>query len=134
MRAALIDGVLVYVVSGILIFGFSLFAFRAAGSPLERVFTTIAALIAYAGPTLYYTVCNAEGGQTLGKMGGRIAVRRDGDEETPIGYVRGFIRAAIPPFFWVLLIPGLLDVLWPMWDRKKQALHDKLVGSVVVRV
>jgi uncharacterized RDD family membrane protein YckC len=27
-----------------------------------------------------------------------------------------------------------LDVLWPMWDRKKQTIHDKLVGSVVVRI
>jgi uncharacterized RDD family membrane protein YckC len=34
----------------------------------------------------------------------------------------------------VLIIPGLLDVLWPMWDRKHQTLHDKLVGSVVVQI
>jgi uncharacterized RDD family membrane protein YckC len=134
VRAAIVDAIVVYVVSGILIFGFSLFAFRAAGSPLERLFTSIAVFIAYAGPTLYYWVCYAEGGQTLGKMGGHIAVRRDADEETPIGYVRGFIRAAIPPFFWILIVPGLLDVLWPIWDRKKQTLHDKLVGSVVVQV
>ena len=27
----------------------------------------------------------------------------------------------------------LLDYLWPTWDRRKQALHDKLGGTVVVR-
>ncbi|WP_432486543.1 RDD family protein [Kineococcus sp. SYSU DK018] len=27
----------------------------------------------------------------------------------------------------------LLDYLWPAWDRRKQALHDKLGGTVVVR-
>jgi uncharacterized RDD family membrane protein YckC len=91
-------------------------------------------LIAYIGPTLYYTVCYAEGGQTLGKMNGGIAVRRDGDEDASLGYVRSFLRAAMPPFLWLLIIPGLLDVLWPMWDRKKQTIHDKLVGSVVVRI
>jgi len=32
------------------------------------------------------------------------------------------------------VIPAILDYLWPLWDRKKQALHDKVVGSVVVRV
>src|SRR5690349_17899009 len=68
VRAAILDGVIVYVTSGILIFGLSLFAFRTAGSPLAALFSTVALVIAYAGPTLYYTVCYAEGGQTLGKM------------------------------------------------------------------
>ena len=135
MRAAIVDSVVLYVIAFILIFGFSIFAFRTAGSPLERIFTFFAVFVAYIGPTLYYTVCYAEGGQTLGKMNGRIAVRRDGDEESSLGYVRSLLRALVPPILWALLIiPGLLDVLWPLWDPKKQTLHDKLVGSVVVRV
>ena len=134
VRAAILDNVLLYVLSGILIFGFSIFAFRAQGSPLQGLFNTFALLIAYAGPTVYYTVCYAEGGQTLGKMNGHIAVRLDGDENTPLGYIRSLIRAAVPPFMWLLILPGLLDVLWPMWDPKKQTLHDKMVGSVVVQV
>jgi len=28
----------------------------------------------------------------------------------------------------------LLDGLWPLWDPNRQALHDKIAGSVVVRV
>jgi uncharacterized RDD family membrane protein YckC len=27
----------------------------------------------------------------------------------------------------------LLDVLWPLWDGRKQALHDKLAGTAVVK-
>jgi len=134
VRAALLDSVLLYVISGLLIFGFSLFALRSAGSPLASLFALFALFIAYFGPTAYYTVCCAEGGQTLGKMNGSIAVRLDGNENAPLGYVRSLIRAAVPPFMWLLLIPGLLDVLWPLWDRKRQTLHDKLVGSVVVQV
>lgn len=38
----------------------------------------------------------------------------------------------IPPFLWLLLVPGLLDVLWPLWDGKRQTLHDKIAGTVVV--
>jgi hypothetical protein len=34
----------------------------------------------------------------------------------------------------MLIIPGLLDVLQPLWDRKHQTLHDKIVGSVVVQI
>lgn len=29
-------------------------------------------------------------------------------------------------------IYGLLDVLWPLWDAKRQALHDKIAGTCVV--
>ena len=29
-------------------------------------------------------------------------------------------------------IYGLLDVLWPLWDVKRQALHDKIAGTCVV--
>jgi uncharacterized RDD family membrane protein YckC len=28
----------------------------------------------------------------------------------------------------------LLDVLWPLWDSKRQALHDKAAGTAVVRL
>jgi uncharacterized RDD family membrane protein YckC len=27
----------------------------------------------------------------------------------------------------------LLNALWPLWDRRRQALHDKVAGTVVVR-
>lgn len=32
------------------------------------------------------------------------------------------------------LIFGLLDILWPLWDKKRQALHDKLARTNVVKV
>jgi uncharacterized RDD family membrane protein YckC len=31
-------------------------------------------------------------------------------------------------------IPLILDYLWPLWDAKHQAWHDKVAASVVVRV
>ena len=34
--------------------------------------------------------------------------------------------------WWLLLIPGLLDVLSPLWDGRRQTWHDKAVNSVVV--
>jgi uncharacterized RDD family membrane protein YckC len=132
IRAAVVDSLLITFAVGALVFGLSIFAAR--GGPFANLLSTLAYFIYLAGATLYYTVCYAEGGQTIGKMTTRTAVRLDGDEDRPLGYVRAFIRALIPPFFWVLIVPGLLDVLWPLWDAKHQTLHDKLVGSVVILV
>jgi len=38
---------------------------------------------------------------------------------------------AAVPFVAFFLI--LLDVLWPLWDEKKQTLHDKAVGTYVIK-
>ena len=39
------------------------------------------------------------------------------------------------PYLGTLLgLYGLLDVLWPLWEGKKQALHDKIARTNVVRV
>ena len=132
VRSAIVDSLLIGFAVSALVFGLSVFAAR--GGPFQGLLSTLAYLIYVAGSTLYYTVCYAEGGQTIGKMTTRTAVRLDGDEDRPLGYVRAFIRALVPPFFWLLIVPGLLDVLWPLWDGKKQTLHDKLVGSVIVQV
>ena len=132
VRAAIIDSVLISLAVGALVFGLSVFAAR--GGPFANFLNTLAYLIYLAGATLYYTVCYAEGGQTFGKIATHTAVRLDGDEDRSLGYVRAFIRALFPPFMWVLIIPGLLDVLWPLWGSKHQTLHDKLVGSVVIQV
>jgi uncharacterized RDD family membrane protein YckC len=32
-----------------------------------------------------------------------------------------------------LTIPVLVDLLWPLWDKRKQTLTDKFAGTVVVR-
>jgi len=54
----------------------------------------------------------------------------------PIGVGRGAGRALVAslpgqiPFVGVLWV--LLDGLWPLWDPQRQALHDKVVNSVVV--
>ncbi len=89
-------------------------------------------------------------GQTLGKRAVRIAVRREEDFER-VGYRRSFTRAIAFLLIWVgpLLLPTLpsalhllswlfgwlplLDALWPLWEERNQALHDKVARTVVVR-
>ena len=50
-----------------------------------------------------------------------------------IGYGRAFGRLAIIFVSALFILPIVLDYLWPLWDKKNQALHDKVVGSVVVK-
>ena len=130
VKAAVIDSLLIWLVFVVLYFAFGVLVFR--GGPAQDAARVVLLLLGYFGPTLYYIVAIAEGGQTVGKMMSDIAVRRDGNEDDSVGYFRAFLRAVIPPFLWLLLVPGLLDVLWPLWDEKRQTLHDKIAGTVVV--
>ncbi len=89
----------------------------------------------------YGTVlCGAARGQTVGMMA--VGVRAVRDESFAVlGYGRAFGRAVfegvlrlINLLFLLLGLIWLLDMLFPLWDRKRQTLHDKVAGSVVLRV
>lgn len=67
-------------------------------------------------------------------MAMKIAVK-DANTGGPIGYGRALARWLVASVLWVAFyLPGLIDVLFPLWDPKRQTLHDKAVGSVVVKV
>ena len=99
-------------------FGFSL----GAGGILASIVLNVA----------YYGVLHALRGQTVGKMALGIKVVKKGtDQNLEMG--PALIRALIPSVLWFTCIGGLLDGLWPLWDKEKQAIHDKAVGSYVVK-
>ena len=84
--------------------------------------------------TLAYHVILEGGprGDTVCKIALNLTVR---DESTlePIGYGRALGRRLMAHLLWVLLIiPGILDLLAPLWNRRRQTWHDSIVGSVVV--
>jgi uncharacterized RDD family membrane protein YckC len=91
--------------------------------------------VLFLGPLAYCTLCHgSRAGQTLGKRAVAIAVR-DRASLGRVSYARAFVRWLVTALFWMLLLlPGLLDGLWPLWDGKRQAWHDKIVGSVVIRL
>ena len=78
---------------------------------------------------IYFTVAHARFGTTLGKVGLRIAVL---DERTlgPLSWGQSFVRAAGSMFSWVLFVGYLMAAC----SAKKQALHDRLAGTVSVLV
>ncbi len=80
-------------------------------------------------------------GATPGKMAVGIAVRRRDRPGVPdlvtvlkrvaLGVVvslLGFLPAASA----IGTLVSILDLLWPLWDDKRQALHDKIAGTNVV--
>jgi len=121
---------------------------RVWASTLDAIFNTlllipIAIVVSLARPDLgnyaglllsvaYFTL--GHGGATGQTWGKKIAgIRVVHESGAPLGYVRAFIRWAVAIGLTILLLlPNLIDVLWPLWDSKKQALRDKAVGSIVI--
>jgi uncharacterized RDD family membrane protein YckC len=83
-------------------------------------------------------------GQTLGKRLLRMRVIDNGNGEL-VGPQRGLMRA-MPPLafgvlgivslttFYVAIAASLADGLWPLWDAQRQTWHDKVAGTVVVKI
>jgi len=75
---------------------------------------------------LYNVYLLGRDGATLGKRWMRIRVTDDGPR---LGFGKALLREMskrlIGSFCFILL-------LWPLWDREKQGLYDKIVGTHVV--
>jgi uncharacterized RDD family membrane protein YckC len=80
---------------------------------------------------------------TPGKLALGLRVRLRERPELPVATVllRWATQAGVPgllglvPFVGVISgLYSLLDVLWPLWDDKKQAIHDKVAKTNVVRI
>ena len=87
------------------------------------------------GVTYFSLLNGGKRGQTLGKMVWEVRVRDAAGG--PLGVPKAAIRFLAPTLLLLIPILGLLlwiaDGLWPLWDGRRQAVHDKLAGSMVVR-
>ena len=74
-------------------------------------------------------------GATPGKMATGVRVRPfDHDGKVTFGqaFMRWLGREGISAVPYIGYLYWLLDSLWPLWDQRKQALHDKMARTVVV--
>ena len=87
------------------------------------------------GVTYFSLLNGGRRGQTLGKMVWQVRVR-DAATGGPLGIPKAAVRYLAPTLLF--LIPFLGMLLWTadgvsaLWDRRRQTVHDKLAGSVVV--
>jgi uncharacterized RDD family membrane protein YckC len=77
--------------------------------------------------SLYFTICWAAAGQTLGmRLMGLQVVRESGK---PIGFARAFLRVVVLTF---LIGPFFLGLLLVLVHPKRRAVHDLATGTVVI--
>jgi uncharacterized RDD family membrane protein YckC len=43
-----------------------------------------------------------------------------------------FLRLLVRVLFQLVAVLSILDMLWPLWDERRQTLHDKIVNSYVI--
>jgi uncharacterized RDD family membrane protein YckC len=124
--ALVIDGILLFF--GYLLIG-GLTALGRDGGPHRGV----AGMVAVVVTALYFGVAHARYGQTVGKRLLGIRVVSLEDPAALLGYGRAFGRWLMAWLAGWLVVPAVVDYLWPIWDERKQTLHDKIARSVVVR-
>lgn len=79
----------------------------------------------------YVIATESRRGATFGKSARQLlVVDVRGD---PASSRQVWLRNLAKVGFTLTIILGILDDLWPLWDRERQALHDKVAGTFVVR-
>ncbi|HVX22906.1 MAG TPA: RDD family protein [Acidimicrobiales bacterium] len=97
-------------------------------------FSVLGPIVQVAIVLLYGAIfCGSRRGQTVGMMAvGARAVDRD--TGAPIGFGRALGRGAFEYLmFIIIVIPWVVDMLFPAWDSRRQTLHDKVSRTVVVK-
>jgi uncharacterized RDD family membrane protein YckC len=94
-----------------------------------------AMLLVYAGWTAYRAVLVSRSGRTLGKWVLGLAVVDAADPRRNPSVAAAFRRALVPQGVGLLPIPftGMVPYLWILKDPRRQGLHDKAAGTLVVR-
>lgn len=107
--------------------------FNSGGLTRDLVlFGLIAGLVQIVYELLMLKLCAG----TLGKLACGLRVRA-WEARGPLSW--GAVGKRVLAFQVATAVPQvgglyyLLDVLWPLWDGRKQALHDKLAGTAVVK-
>lgn len=134
--ATMVDGMIVgaiYLVLRIPVFILGIVTAARGGRPAEvgifSVLGFLVQLIGLAESVGYYIYFTAKG-QTLGKKALKIRVVRVENGEAP-GYLKAFLREVVGKMVSGAVLG--LGYLWPLWDSRKQAWHDKIAGTVVVK-
>lgn len=112
---------------------------RVGASLIDSIITIVGLVII--GYLVHGWAMGREGennGQTFGKQAlGIKAIREDGQQWT---FGTGLFREFVIKYLLVGVVGGfvivgsLINYLWPLWDDRKQALHDKIIKDYVVKV
>ena len=83
----------------------------------------------------YFTGMHAWRGATVGKIAARtVLLRDDGRPVTPgVAFVRAVSLVGINAVSgFLLFVPGIVNMLSPLWHPRRQTFHDRLAKTIVV--
>lgn len=100
----------------------------------------LGSLVAWFGPSLWFAWMIGTTGQSPGMA--MLGLKAVTDAGAPLGTGRGFGRWAAFTGFQVggaalccgLPFIGMVALLWMVWDQQNQTLHDKVAGSIIIKV
>jgi len=137
-RGMRIVGGLVDVVILVVIFGIIALIFISAGDArllpgfFEHRLLTLAGLLSAVIDIAYFAYFWSSRGASIGMMPFGFKVR-----DVATGQYPTMGKAALRGFIWTLeyaltfCLIGVLGWLWMLWDPQKQAIHDKVAGTIV---
>ena len=124
-----IVGGLIDVVILVVIYGMAAITFISIGAPGP---VGLAGVLGVVIDVAYFAYFWSRGGASIGMMPFGFKVRDMATGQYPtIG------KAALRGFIWTLevgftiWIVGAIGWLWQLWDPQKQAVHDKIAGTIV---
>lgn len=94
-------------------------------TPLYNFLSILSSLFAVA----YYVYFIGKSGATPGKRMFKIKVIDKETHQAP-GYVKAFLREIVGKFISSIVL--FIGYLWAVWDKDKQAWHDKIAGTIVI--
>lgn len=97
------------------------FHFASRGAPDEGALRFAHQLLLVAVFAAYFLWCWLRGGQTLAMKAWRVRL----DRVSPARALLRFLLA-------LLLVPTGISLLWALFDRDRQFLHDRLAGTRLV--
>ncbi len=127
--AVLIDAVVVVTLQFVLGFLLALAGAKVGRGGVESM-SGLLMVFGYVISFTYYIILTGHSGQTLGKMLLRIqVVRTDG---SAVGYGKAFFREVIGKFLSGIILA--IGYLMAAFDDQKQALHDRLARTYVIKL
>jgi len=82
---------------------------------------------------VYSFVLIAFWGRTFGMRWMRLEAVDAVEGHPRVGPAKAALRSLAAAVLTVVRVGAFLDLLWPLWDRRNQTLHDKVAGTVVLQ-
>lgn len=149
LGAVLLDGLILGAVMTVVFMIFGMIFFAVAGGAAGMVKGSSDAVGTAVGGTIvllslveyalalaialgYQVYFVGKSGQTLGKKA--LGIKVVGMKTmAPVGFGGAILREVLGKFVSGI-IPFAIGYLWMLWDKDKQTLHDKIAGTIVIKV